>query len=601
MNLCKERKLLMKQNRTHLFEDNSFQVNGFTRREIIILLIFSIAAITAFGMAFFPRTLEDAFITFRYSKHLAEGYGFGAWNTNGERVEGYTSFLWMLILAVTNRFGWDMRVTSKILGILSHVILSSIFIAFPLLRNSHGTNNNDLLGNPNEAVLTGVFLAFYLPISYYAASGMETLFFVALIALFIVSLNLANNKFLSPAIAILLVLTRPEGVFIVGMGILFLFTKRMINRDSFYPVYATGIATMTALVGLLLYRYIIFNDILPNTYWAKAAGDASMHIRWGNQYISDWTKTHIIIVFLCFVSIFLFFSSIKKWAGNLPVNFGYTLFLLPIFVLYIRRIGGDNYSAFPWWRQFVIISPMIALLACHAIIRIWSKSRFLQLLTLLSVVMITNHSLFEVNNHGENLKTTIIKSFQNPSIPTLASHNPYYLWLKNVSQSDTLIASSLGGELPFVVDAVHIDILGLNTPHIAKFGTFDPVGPQDSKTDMDWVMEQQPDIIEGYISAIKIIENAPVNTIPNRQWRYQMTFGLISSPVFQREYCFIRNGPYEYLDRALFFKISYWANNPGKDRLECIPVTQTVLGNINRASDEDIIHELLQRNTAGID
>lgn len=64
----------------------------------------------------------------------------------------------------------------------------------------------------------------------------------------------------------------------------------------------------------------------------------------------------------------------------------------------------------------------------------------------------------------------------------------------------TTISSSYGGALPYIVDAVHIDALGLNTPYIARHGTFDPDGPQDSKTDMRWVIEQRPDIVEGYLS-----------------------------------------------------------------------------------------------------
>ncbi|MBA2669896.1 MAG: hypothetical protein H0U67_05945, partial [Gemmatimonadetes bacterium] len=59
----------------------------------------------ALDLVFYPGTLEDAFITFRYSQHLAAGYGLGAWNIGGERVEGYTSFLWMLLLAGSGSLG----------------------------------------------------------------------------------------------------------------------------------------------------------------------------------------------------------------------------------------------------------------------------------------------------------------------------------------------------------------------------------------------------------------------------------------------------------------------------------------------------------------
>ena len=40
---------------------------------------------------------DDSFISFRYAKHLAEGQGL-VWNP-GDRVEGYTNFLWVLLMA----------------------------------------------------------------------------------------------------------------------------------------------------------------------------------------------------------------------------------------------------------------------------------------------------------------------------------------------------------------------------------------------------------------------------------------------------------------------------------------------------------------------
>jgi arabinofuranosyltransferase len=48
---------------------------------------------------------DDAFVTLRYAQNLAEGAGL-TWNP-GERVEGYTNFLWALLLVVAFRLGID--------------------------------------------------------------------------------------------------------------------------------------------------------------------------------------------------------------------------------------------------------------------------------------------------------------------------------------------------------------------------------------------------------------------------------------------------------------------------------------------------------------
>src|SRR4051794_37248022 len=43
-------------------------------------------------------TIDDAYISFRYAENLASGHGL-VYNL-GERVEGYTNFLWVVLLAL---------------------------------------------------------------------------------------------------------------------------------------------------------------------------------------------------------------------------------------------------------------------------------------------------------------------------------------------------------------------------------------------------------------------------------------------------------------------------------------------------------------------
>ena len=103
-------------------------------------------------------TLDDAYITFRYASHLADGYGLGAWNRTGDRVEGYSSLLWMLLLALARRTGLELQLASKLLG-----GCAALLAIGALMRRR----------DDRPAFLAGVFLALYLPFAFYAASGME--------------------------------------------------------------------------------------------------------------------------------------------------------------------------------------------------------------------------------------------------------------------------------------------------------------------------------------------------------------------------------------------------------------------------------------------
>jgi hypothetical protein len=160
----------------------------------------------------------------------------------------------------------------------------------------------------------------------------------------------------------------------------------------------------------------------------------------------------------------------------------------------------------------------------------------------------------------------------------------YFTWVGSLATPTTTISSSYAGALPFLVDAVHIDALGLNTPHIAYHGTFDPAGPQDSKTDMRWVIDQRPDIVEGYVSGLAVLRGAaPEEIIGTR--RRKMSFEMLSSPRFQREYVFVRNAPYDRMDRALFLRRDFWQAHPRRDALDCVPVADTALATFaNRGS-----------------
>src|SRR5215472_10857237 len=91
--------------------------DAFSSRETIVLASTGMLIVAALAVPFSRLPpLDDAYITFRYARHLAEGYGLGAWNHTGEHVEGYSSLLWTLVLAGAARLGVDLRMASKLLG-----------------------------------------------------------------------------------------------------------------------------------------------------------------------------------------------------------------------------------------------------------------------------------------------------------------------------------------------------------------------------------------------------------------------------------------------------------------------------------------------------
>src|SRR5207237_4989713 len=69
----------------------------------LVLVAAAIGAFTWNLYVLFPFTVDDTFITLRYSRNVAAGLG-ATYNATGPRAEGYSSALWMLLLVGPHLF-----------------------------------------------------------------------------------------------------------------------------------------------------------------------------------------------------------------------------------------------------------------------------------------------------------------------------------------------------------------------------------------------------------------------------------------------------------------------------------------------------------------
>ena len=115
---------------------------------------------------------DDAFISFRYAENLATGSG-PVFNP-GERVEGYTSFLWVLVLAGSRALGLDTAAAARTLG--------SVFAALTVLLVLNG---HRLCPRIDEKIClaAAVMLGSCGVFTPWAMSGMEVTLFTFLLLL----------------------------------------------------------------------------------------------------------------------------------------------------------------------------------------------------------------------------------------------------------------------------------------------------------------------------------------------------------------------------------------------------------------------------------
>ncbi|MFQ5718238.1 MAG: hypothetical protein ACE5IK_01705 [Acidobacteriota bacterium] len=546
----------------------------FHARELWILALLLTGTAAAFDVLFYGPTLEDAFITFRYAAHLAQGHGIGAWNISGERVEGFTSLLWMLLAAAAQGIGLNMVTVTKVAGMVSHLALLNFFILYPLLprREQEASDAPPDLGN--TPVLCGVVVGLYLPLAWYASSGMETIPFACLGAVFLLARRLRYSTAILTLSGVLLLLTRPEGMLLVAAGLAFTAYEKRVDYRETPDLKIVGGACLVTALCIGLYRWVFFKDLVPNTYWAKAGGSTAAHLAWGLLYVRQWSATHVLLVFLCLIGVINAFDRWRRPPRDTAMLARGIIPLLAIYFLYIIKVGGDNYSAFPFWRHVLHIFPLVALLAAFGITRIRPCHRLFHLFLTVTLVLLVNVAILRA--HGGTMARAIGSGLQHFPALSHAPHHPYYTWLRSVTTPDTVIASSLGGELPYVVDATHIDMLGLNNRYIARHGTFEPGGLLDSKTDVQWVLAQRPDIIEGYISARGILAGQPLSVLLDNP-RHKMTSEMVASPIFQNEYLFVASAPYGDMDRALFARREFCNQISPVHPVQCTSIRNTPL------------------------
>lgn len=278
-----------------------------TKKTAITLLIVA-ATVLALHMLSYSFVSDDAYITFRYSWNLAF-HGDISFNL-GERVEGYTNFLWMAILAFFLKLGLRPDVMSQILGTLFGI--GSLILIFVLTRLYRGGKRRgwDYFG----ALLLPAIPSFAI----WCTGGLETQLFSFLIlggitAYYAESSGRITMRY-SGGLFALAAMTRPEGLLIFALTGLHRLARNIIVEKRLIPQRQEWIWVLGFIIpfGLFfLWRYSYYGYPFPNTYYVKAGGDHLQALtKWGLPYLWDFIHLNRLYLILPFA---LFFWPKTSW------------------------------------------------------------------------------------------------------------------------------------------------------------------------------------------------------------------------------------------------------------------------------------------------
>ena len=308
---------------------------------------------------------DDAFISFRYARNLLDGHGL-VFNA-GERVEGYTNFLWVLELAAI----WGA------LGIRPEHAAPWLSVAF-----TAGTLAAMLWWAARMPGLRHRGLAAWMALGLVCGSatfavwtsggGLETRQFTFFVLCAVVCLSLYRNNrwgLLAASLSLALAaLTRPEGVLIAVVCLGWFAVQRLVDggRLRFERGYLRELLTLAAPFAILvaahfLFRYAYYGEWLPNTYYAK--------------FVRPWWDMGFYYYAVAALETGLYLlgplalvGAWVRWRNGRDGVYAPALLCIGVHALSVMRLGGDHFE----WRPLDFYWPLLALPAVEGILRLGS-------------------------------------------------------------------------------------------------------------------------------------------------------------------------------------------------------------------------------------
>ena len=536
-------------------------------------IVLTLLALSLFPVAplVYNHLGEDCFITFRYVEQWSRGKGL-VFNV-GERVEGYSNFLWLVTLAALKILGGDILVASRWLSVAAHASMVWVLgktMASPFSPQAPSPDSLPILSpttpfqtpsapskpSPIQDALpkTTSFIPWHRlwtacavwlnPLFHYHADrGLETLLFTALLSGAMIAV--AGRQWLVGGILLgLVALTRPEGIFYTAAFLpLVLFEVDSASSSisttqfsSFWKAIRRRVAlflapALLAFGGQLILRWGYYGSWLPNTVIAKLGRGATPSafgeiLRWGIASnglpalawagaLLGWLRLperrRLIASAVCLYTATLIY---QVGIGHVPAA-GYR-YLIPAIAPVLLLVGVFVEATHLHWGN-----------------RPWIR-RSLPLALLLLAFWLHPHAKREgawFTSHGDALRSRFhhrlwesVRSFDGLERWTWYHHEPILInanagrWLKENLEPrypNAVLAADQMGQLGYFAswDQHIIDLGGLMDAQIAREGVH-----------VDSILRRNPDflVLYGLIDAFTPL-------LPELQ-------NLVASPAFQERY-----------------------------------------------------------------
>jgi arabinofuranosyltransferase len=413
---------------------------------------------------------DDAYISFRYARNLFGGQGL-VYNS-GERVEGYTNLLYVLLMLPA--FFYDASFVYEYSSLLNVFFAALALVAFYW----HTTRQLNWF----LAGLAVLLLSLHPALWLWATSGMET---VLVLLLQLMAWFLAVRQVEQPNRSVLLALSivvalcvavRADGILTPAVVAFYLAIRE--RRRAALAIVAIALGAFAALT---LWRLSYYGMPLPNTYYAKVFGNPLIRMEDGARqlFLIVTQPGYGVFVLVCVAAGVLNLLAAARERRLSAIRFE-TLFAFALLAYFIY-VGGD----FLHDRFLLALMPMGIFLALETLRHQESRAKAMCLAGFL-LAMQGTLLLFDVRFEYAGAK--------------------YDMWvtlgqyLKN-QQSGAYLATVAAGKVPYFSGLRTLDMYGLTDPAIARLpGQMTTrLIPGHGKFNANYVYRKSPDLIAAWL------------------------------------------------------------------------------------------------------
>jgi len=487
-----------------------------------VIVAGAVALYLVLAAMYYPFTIDDSFIGFRYAENWARGFGL-VFNP-GQPVEGYTNFLWIVILGIVSRAHIATIPASKVLGVAFGI--GTLIVTYQMGR----------LITPTKAwirYLAVTLLALYPGLAIWSVSGMETVLFAFLVTIgfWLSLLDRSPGALLFGAVFALATLTRPEGVLLFGLalvnGYIWVGSRRGTAGQRIGYL-LSNLLPFVAIVGMWeIWRWSFYGYPLPNTFYFHAGDSAGLSITSGLWYVGLFFKSLGGWILLGLSLLIVLTPSRRHWKSLY-------LSVLICWIAYVGEIGGDW---MPWFRFWIPVLPLILLAAQDFMSELSTAApRLGNAFGAVLLLVGAGTAAYTVRAEAPILPgRQVIQTGPGPDAIRAG------LWLRQNAAPQATVAVIAAGAIPYYSHLNAIDYYGIVNSTIAHMPVRSfTVDAGDGKTDhyrlrldIDWLLDQRPTYFEipGELMADGSLASAPpVAVVVFQSDRFKAEYG--SEPVF---------------------------------------------------------------------